>query len=115
MSVSVCVCAVRSLQEVAHLSVRLYFLFSLVVSCCRAGHVCGRHLRPVNNTKGMKEGFNLAFGELRSPLRGSGSVAPPSRHFSHDQVNWGGGKQISEFGCFFFSNIKYRGLLCLYL
>lgn len=32
---------VREKKEVAHLSVRLYFLLSLVVSCCLAGYVCG--------------------------------------------------------------------------
>lgn len=79
MNVSVCVCTMGSRQEASHLSVRLYFLLSLVVSCCRAGYVCGRHLKPVNNTKGMKEGFNLGLsvGEHRTPPKGSELVTPP--------------------------------------
>lgn len=32
---------VRQKKEAAHLSVRLYFLLSLLVSCCLAGYVCG--------------------------------------------------------------------------
>lgn len=89
MSVCVCDCALRSLKEVAHLSVRLYFLLSLAVSCCRAGYVCGRHLKSVNNTKGMKEGFNLllSVGQHEEV----GVLLHPAIYFNGDKVNLGGG------------------------
>lgn len=79
MTACVCVCTLWLLKEVAHLSVRLYFLLSLVVSCCRAGYVCGRDLKPVNNTKKMKEGFSLvqSVGQHTFLMMGSGCVTPP--------------------------------------
>lgn len=56
----------------SHLSLRLYFLLSLVVSCCRAGYVCGRHLKLIINIEGMKFSFNLVRndGEHRFQLKG---------------------------------------------
>lgn len=71
MNVWVSGCTIYIYKEVAHLSVRLYFRLSLV-SCCRAGYVCGGHLKPFNNAKGMKEVFSLVLsvGWYRSLLKG---------------------------------------------
>lgn len=89
-----CVCRTRLQQEASHLSVRLYFLFSLVVSCCRAGYVCGGHLKLVNNSRRNE-------GRVQSGARFLVSTGPywrevsvllhPATYYNGDKVNWGGG------------------------